>query len=84
MESSNSYEILVFGICKEKLGQDRIYLESDSPLLTEEFKLKLLEKFPQLKEIPSLRIAADYQFIEKNSILNFNSEIALIPPVSGG
>ena len=84
MESVNSYEILVFGICKELLGKDRIVLESKDPLTSEKFETLLIEKFHELKKVPSLRISADYKFIEKNAILSFNSEIALIPPVSGG
>lgn len=80
----NSYEVLVFGICKEILGKEKVSIYSENPLSCEEFQKKLIEIYPRLNEIPSLRISADYEFIEKNTILNFNSEIALIPPVSGG
>jgi molybdopterin converting factor small subunit len=39
---------------------------------------------PALKNLPSLRLAAEHRFPEPDFILSDTMEIALIPPVSGG
>jgi molybdopterin converting factor small subunit len=41
-------------------------------------------QFPELQNLPSLRLAADHHFPKPEFIVEQHMEIALIPPVSGG
>ncbi len=74
-------KILLFGQLKEKLGADYIEIEGviDSNVLTE----KLRSEFPVLSDI-SFRIAVDKNLISEKVLLNEKSEVALLPPFSGG
>jgi sulfur-carrier protein len=74
-------KILLFGQLKEKLGADFIEIESviDSNVLME----KLRSEFPVLSDI-SFRIAVDKNLISEKVLLNEKSEVALLPPFSGG
>jgi molybdopterin converting factor small subunit len=44
----------------------------------------LKNTYPDLAELPSLRIAVDHHFPKPEFLVEENMEIALIPPVSGG
>ena len=74
-------KILLFGQLKEKLDADFIEIESmeDSDLLL----AKLKSDFPVLANI-SFRIAVDKNLISGKVMLNEKSEVALLPPFSGG
>jgi molybdopterin converting factor small subunit len=74
-------KILLFGQLKEKLGADFIEIESviDSNVLME----KLRSEYPVLSDI-SFRIAVDKNLISEKVLLNEKSEVALLPPFSGG
>ncbi len=74
-------KILLFGQLKEILNADFIEMKDvgDSDILME----KLKGKFPALTDI-SFRVAVDKNLISENIVLSESSEIALLPPFSGG
>ncbi len=74
-------KILLFGQLKERLGADFIEIEGvmDSDLLM----VKLKSEFPVLSEI-SFRVAVDKNLISEKVVLSEKSEVALLPPFSGG
>jgi molybdopterin converting factor small subunit len=81
MNSFMRIKILLFGQLKEKLDADFIEIESmeDSDLLL----AKLKSEFPVLSDI-SFRIAVDKILIAEKVVLSEKSEVALLPPFSGG
>ncbi len=79
-----TYTVLLFGITKDLLKEKSIQLTTESPLLVSDFLQKIKETFPQLQSLPSVRVAADHHFPDKDFLLLPDMEIALIPPVSGG
>jgi len=74
-------KILLFGQLKERLAADFIELDGveDSDILM----TKLKNDFPALTDI-SFRIAVDKNLISEKVLLNEKSEVALLPPFSGG
>jgi molybdopterin converting factor small subunit len=79
-----SYTLLLFGICRDLLKKEQIFIETqglvDAAALIEITK----NTYPELRNLPSLRLAADHHFPAAEFILEEHMEIALIPPVSGG
>jgi sulfur-carrier protein len=74
-------KILLFGQLKEKVNADFIEIDSmeDSDVLLS----KLKNEFPVLANI-SFRMAVDKNLISGKVMLNEKSEVALLPPFSGG
>lgn len=74
-------KILLFGQLKEKLKADYLEIESveDSDILLD----KLKDEFPILGDL-SFRVAVDKNLISENVTLSEGSEVALLPPFSGG
>jgi molybdopterin converting factor small subunit len=44
----------------------------------------LIQKYPTLAELTSLRVAVNEDYQDENYIIKSTDEIVLIPPVSGG
>jgi len=74
-------KILLFGQLKERLGTDFIELDgvNDSDVLM----TRLKDDYPVLADI-SFRIAVDKNLISEKVVLTGTSEVALLPPFSGG
>lgn len=74
-------KILLFGQLKERLGADFIEIEGavDSDLLM----VKLKNEFSVLSDI-SFRVAVDKNLVSEKVVLSEKSEVALLPPFSGG
>lgn len=77
--------ILLFGITHEIVGAPSIdiLLESDVKTVAD-LKSLLVRKYPKLEGLRSLAVAVDKEYADDEQLLNGSSEIALIPPVSGG
>ena len=75
-------KVLLFGIAREITGAT----ELEIPVLTtvHELKLWLGKQYPQFGELRSIAVAIDREYAEDGHALQADSEIALIPPVSGG
>ncbi len=79
-----NYQILLFGICKDLLGQATLEHVSTENLSVSDLLQALKSAHPSLDQVPSLRLAANHQFPNPDEVLFEGMEIALIPPVSGG
>ena len=77
-------KILAFGIARDIFGADKIYLEMDENATVKDLKETLEQKYDTLKKIRSYFVAVDEEYSEENQVLTSESEIAIIPPVSGG
>ena len=83
-------KILLFGITKDIIGDSKITLPrdislaNDLPATVGELRKLLINDFPELGALSSLKIAINKDFAEDNLQINSLDEIALIPPVSGG
>jgi molybdopterin converting factor small subunit len=75
-----SLKISIFGHLTEITGPS---LECSGIQDTEQLKYYLYRQFPNLQH-KSFAIAVDKKVILSNTLLNDHSEIALLPPFSGG
>ncbi|KQR94807.1 molybdopterin synthase sulfur carrier subunit [Chryseobacterium sp. Leaf180] len=77
-------KLLAFGIATDIFGADKIFLEVDDQTTVKDLKQILEEKYDTLRKIRSYFVAVNEEYAEENQILTCDSEIAIIPPVSGG
>ncbi len=73
--------VRAFGMIAEKIGSSQIELTGISTV--EELRKSLFDQFPDLKNMKFI-IAINRQLSSGNSKILANSEIALLPPFSGG
>lgn len=73
--------VRAFGMIAEKIGSGQIQLTEISTV--EELRDSLFEKFPDLKNM-KFSIAINKQLVSGNAPIPADSEIALLPPFSGG
>lgn len=74
-------KIISFGIIADKLQARELMLENISD--TDSLMKYLSEKCPELREI-KINIAVNKNIITQNTVINPGSEVALLPPFSGG
>ena len=78
-------EVLLFGITRDITGKQKITVPADQqPATVADLKIWLRREFPGLKRLSSLAVAVDSEYAEDEAAIDIHSEIALIPPVSGG
>ena len=77
--------ILFFAQVQERLGRAAGSYSLPATTTVEAVLAHLAERHPELAELlPRCRIALDQAFVRGAITLDENSEIAVIPPVSGG
>jgi len=76
--------ILLFGITKEIVGQQKLSVELPGQPSVPHLMDKLRQDYPQLGELQSLMVAVNNEYAQEEQMLHEKDEIALIPPVSGG
>uniref|UniRef100_A0AC34QPW5 Molybdopterin synthase sulfur carrier subunit n=1 Tax=Panagrolaimus sp. JU765 TaxID=591449 RepID=A0AC34QPW5_9BILA len=79
--------VLLFGPARELVGQDRIRLKAKPVMTTSEVMHQITEQYPVLKPLAShcvLAVGQQYRHHDERIFLESSTEIALIPPISGG
>jgi molybdopterin synthase sulfur carrier subunit len=77
--------IILFGITREIVGASHIPVPDNQKLKTvADLKTWLYGQYPDLKQLKSIAVAVDHAYAEDHEALGAATEIALIPPVSGG
>ena len=73
--------VRAFGMIAEKIGSGEIQLSGISTI--EDLRKSLVDQFPELKNM-KFSIAINKQLASGNASIPDGSEIALLPPFSGG
>ena len=73
----------MFGIARELVGQSKLTLEK-VPHTVNDLKQLLFKEYPELSRLASVAVAVDTEYAEDSTVLSNKSEVAIIPPVSGG
>lgn len=76
-----------FAVAREKVGisETEVPLEALTTPTVKGLMLHLKSAYPVLESLePHIRIAVDQEFVTPDAALDSGSEVALIPPVSGG
>lgn len=76
--------VLCFGPAREVTGTNMLAISLDLPCSVAELRSLLLDRFPDLGDENTLRIAVDQSYAEDGLEVQGGEEIALILPVSGG
>ena len=78
-------EILLFGITKDIVGRPILTIPESEQLTTvAELKKWLSAEYAAIGKLSSLAVAVDSEYADDNMVIDSRSEVALIPPVSGG
>lgn len=77
-------KVICFGVAKEITGASAIEVAVEDAPDVLSLKRILLQKYPGFIDLSSLRVAVDEAYAEDDQALNPESEVVLIPPVSGG
>lgn len=82
MENSTNINVVkVFGMIAEKIGSDSFEVVGIGTI--EDFRIYLNEQFPDLRNM-KFSIAVDKQIVHDACEISEGSELALLPPFSGG
>jgi molybdopterin converting factor subunit 1 len=77
--------VKLFAVAKELAGSDEIVVEVPAAATLGDVCRAVEEKFSALRRVlPHAMWAVDAAYADDASLVNERSEIALIPPVSGG
>lgn len=78
-------KIILFAAARDACETSEAELDLQQPATVANLKLELTKRFPQLEPILSRSaISVDQQYADDQFELTESSEIAIIPPVSGG
>lgn len=80
------WTVLLFAGAADAIGSDRISLETaDDAPTAGDIKRELIGRYPEAARVVSASfVACDYEYIQDHEPVKPGSELALIPPVSGG
>jgi molybdopterin converting factor small subunit len=75
----------LFAIARQRAGSDSVSIALPDPARVSDLRSALADQVPALASLsPSLLIAIDSEYARDDSLIPPDSEIAAIPPVSGG
>ena len=78
-------DVLMFAAAKEVAGRDKVSIEVSEPACAADVLGALAKELPGLTGLlPSSRLAVDCQYVDGEAEISPDSEVAFIPPVSGG
>ncbi|MCI0358714.1 MAG: molybdopterin converting factor subunit 1 [Planctomycetaceae bacterium] len=79
------HRVKLFAAIRQRIGRDELEVELPSAATVRQLRGALAEQFPPLAGVLAhTRIAVDSEYANDDRQLCPASEIALIPPVSGG
>jgi len=78
-------QIKLFAAAAQLADADQLTVTCQFPLTLQQLRDQILQQNPALADIiPFCRIAVDHEFANEDCSISATSEVALIPPVSGG
>ena len=78
-------EVKVFAVAREVVGSDTVTLTLSDPATVRQLRAALVERYPALAStMRHMLVAVDADYARDDAQLTERSEVALIPPVSGG
>jgi molybdopterin converting factor subunit 1 len=78
-------KVVLFAMAKELAGEREIEIKMAESSTVGDLKRCLIESYPSVGELVARSaISVDHEFAVDAQVLDQGSEVALIPPVSGG
>jgi sulfur-carrier protein len=79
------FRVKLFAVARQLIGRDEIEVELPAAATVGRLRAALAQQHPPLADVlRHSRIAVNSEYANDTSTLAANSDIALIPPVSGG
>ena len=77
--------VKLFAVAKERVGRNAIEVELPNDSTVRQLRGAIVEQFPPLADVMRhARLAVDNDYASDAAVIGIASEIAIIPPVSGG
>jgi molybdopterin synthase catalytic subunit len=77
--------VLYFATLRDRVGRRQEQLELSSATSAAEFKRRIGEIHPEIKQaLPTTIVAVNREYVREDYVIQEGDEIALFPPVSGG
>jgi len=77
--------VQMFAVARQLAGSDQVELELPAGATVRDLRRALAEEIPDLASwLSSVRFAIDSEYADEQQTLSAASEVACIPPVSGG
>jgi molybdopterin converting factor subunit 1 len=78
-------EVKLFAVAKQLAGSETVAVELAAGATVQELRNALAAQHAELRDVAQrAMIAIDAEYVRDDAVVPENSEIALIPPVSGG
>lgn len=78
-------DLHLFAMARQRAGRSPLTLDLPEPARVADLKAALARAVPDLAALlPSIRIAVDSEYADDDRAIHPGSELAAIPPVSGG
>ena len=75
----------LFASVREVIGKQEVLVDVPEGVTAADLLMQLVAQHPELRrQVPSLRLAVNHEYVEGGRRLAEGDEVALIPPVSGG
>ena len=77
--------IKLFAVAKQRIGRDTIDVDLPEAATIRHLRSALIEQYPPLADVvPHARFALSSEYAADSAPISADTEIAIIPPVSGG
>ncbi len=76
--------VLLFGITRDIIGDRQVEVDLPEKAGVNVLKRVLIDHYPGLRQLDSMAVAVNNEYVRNDQPLHEKDEIALIPPVSGG
>ena len=77
-------KVLAFGIAKDIFGCASLEVDMEDGATVQALKKQLEQQYSRLLLLSSYMVAVNNEYAGKETPINANDEVAIIPPVSGG
>ena len=77
--------VKLFAVARDRAGTSAVEVELSPPTTIGRLRSALVEQYPRLGDVvPHVRFAVNNEYADDSTAIGGESEIAIIPPVSGG
>jgi molybdopterin converting factor subunit 1 len=78
-------KLLLFAAAKEAIGQSQLCVDVQQPFTVGQLKQTLASRYPELNDLVGRSaFSVDQKYAADDTEIDSQSEVAMIPPVSGG
>ena len=77
--------VKLFAVARERVGASAVEVELAPQATVHQLRGALVEQYPTLRDVvPHVRFAVNSEYAGDTTTISPKSEVAVIPPVSGG